>query len=80
MPSPMKHEVDFSPEGIVKLCPELALAMKVALLNRLDKSWCESEPFEVEIDVPTREEPYVYFLRVEVDPSDGQVTIERRLA
>ena len=80
MPSPMKHEVDFSPEGIVKLCPELALAMKLALLNRLDKSWCESEPFEVEIDVPMREEPYVYFLRVEVDPATRQVTIERRLS
>ena len=45
MPSLTRHEVDFS--------PELSLAMKVALLNRLDKSWRESEPFEVEIEIPS---------------------------
>lgn len=47
MPSLTRHEVDFS--------PELSLAMKVALLNRLDKSCRESEPFEVEIEIPIKE-------------------------
>ena len=67
MPRLTRHEVDFS--------PELSLAMKVALLNRLDKSWRESEPFEVEIEIPLKEHPHTYVLII----TTQQVPIERRI-
>lgn len=75
MPSLTRHEVDFSPGAVVRLCPELSLAMKVALLNRLDKSWRESEPFEVELEIPIKEHPHTYVLTI----TTQQVTIERRI-
>lgn len=71
MPRLTRHEVDFS--------PELSLAMQVALLNRLDKSWRESEPFEVEIEIPIKEHPHTYVLTIAVDLTTQQVTIERRI-
>ena len=79
MPSLTRREVGFSPEAVVSLCPELSLAMKVALLNRLDKSWRESEPFEVEIEIPIKEHPHNYVLTIAVDLTTQQVTIERRI-
>lgn len=75
----MKPEFDLSPKGIVAFCPDLPVSLRQDLLNQLEMAWDESEDFEVEIGVPMWEEPYGYFLRIEVAPSDEQVTIERRL-
>lgn len=71
---------ELSPEGIVNLCPDLPVHMRLALLNALDRVWDESEDFEVELEVPTWEEPYAYFLRVKVVPLDERFTIERSLS
>lgn len=73
-----KLEFDFSPYGIVALCPDLPQCLRFALLNQLDLAWDDTWPFEVEVEVPMWEEPYFYFLRIGVSPSDEQVTIERR--
>lgn len=75
-----KSKFELSPEGIANLCPDLSVRMRLALLNALDRDWDESEPFEVELEVPMWEEPYYYFLRVKVVPLDEQFTIERSLS
>ena len=70
-------EFKFSPEGIVDLCPDLPEYHRNMLIDTLEWAWDDCNTFEAEIEVPTREEPYAYFLRVVVDPFDEQVTIER---
>lgn len=75
-----KAKFELSPEGIVNLCTDLPVHMRLALLNALDRDWDESEDFEVEIEVPMWEEPYAYFLRVKVVPLDERFTIERSLS
>lgn len=59
------------------ICPPYFRNM---LIDQLEWTWDESDDFEVEIEVPMWEEPYAYFLRVEVSPLDERVTIERRLS
>lgn len=76
----MKPEFDLSPKGIVAFCPDLPVSLRQDLLNQLEWAWDESDDFEVEIEVPMWEEPYGYFLRVEVSPLDALITIERRLS
>lgn len=76
----MKPEFDLSPKGIVAFCPDLPVSLRQDLLNQLELAWDESEDFEVEIEVPTWEEPYGYFLRVKVFPLDARFTIERSLS
>jgi hypothetical protein len=71
---------EFSPECIAALCTDVPIHSRLAILNSLDRNWDESETFGVEIEVPLREEPYAYFLRVKVDPTDRQVTIERSIS
>lgn len=63
-----RPELRFSPEGIVALCPELTLSLRTALLNRLDGAWDDFGTFEIEFDVPIKEHPYVYLLKIVVDP------------
>lgn len=70
---PKMPELKFSPEGIVDLCPDLPEYHRNTLIDTLEWAWDDCNTFEV----PMREEPYAYFLRVEVDPFDEQVTIER---
>lgn len=70
---------EFSPEGIAALCTDVPNRSRLAILNALERNWGKSETFEVEIEVPLWEEPYAYFLRVKVDPSDKSFTIERSL-
>ena len=77
---PNKPSFKFTPEGIVDLCPNLPEYHHNMLIDALERAWDESEDFEVEIEVPMWEEPYGYFLSVEVSPLDEQVTIERRLS
>ena len=76
------HRVMFelSPEGIVAQCPDLPPYSRNLLIDQLEQAWDESDDFEVEIEVPMWEEPYAYFLRVEVSPLDARFTIERRLS
>jgi hypothetical protein len=69
-----------SPQGIVALCHDLPPYFRNLLIDQLEWAWDESDDFEVEIEVPMWEEPYAYFLRVEVSPLDARVTIERRLS
>lgn len=76
----MKPEFEISPRGIVALCRDLPECLRPALQNQLERAWNESEDFEVEIEVPMWEEPYAYFLRVEVSPLDERITIERGLS
>ena len=76
---PKMPEFKFSPEGIVDLCPDLPEYHRNILIDMLELSWVDCNTFEPEIEVPMWEEPYGYFLRVTVDPSDERVTIERRL-
>lgn len=70
-------ELKFSPEGIVDLCPDLPEYHRNMLIDTLEWAWDDCNTFEAEIEVPMREEPYAYFLRVEADPFNEQVTIER---
>ena len=77
---PKMPELMFSPEGIVDLCPDLPEYPRNILIDMLELSWDDYNTFEAEIEVPMWEEPYAYFLRVTVDPSDERVTIERRLS
>lgn len=70
---------EFSPEGIAALCTDVPIRSRHAILNALDRNWGETQTFEVEIEVPLWEEPYAYFLRVQVDPCDKSFTIERSL-
>lgn len=75
-----RPKFEFSPEGIASLCTDLPPYSRNLLIDQLEWAWDESEDFEVEIEVPMWEEPYAYFLRVEVDHSDKSFTIERRLS
>lgn len=71
----IRRGFELSPWGIVALCPDLPAYFRNLLIDQLEWAWDESEDFEV----PMREEPYTYFLRVEVAPLDARFTIERRL-
>ena len=77
---PKMPKLKFSPEGIVDLCPDLPEHLRNILIDMLELSWDDINPFEAEIEVPMGGEPYGYFLSVTVDPSDERVTIERRLS
>lgn len=75
-----KWNFELSPWGIVALCHDLPPYSRNLLIDQLEWAWDESDDFEVEIEVPMWEEPYAYFLRVEVSPLDERFTIERRLS
>lgn len=72
-----RHE--FSPWGIHRLCYDLTLTPRFAVLQELRKAWNETEPFEVKVEIPITEHPHVHILNIEVDPVTQQVTIERRV-
>lgn len=74
---PKMPKLKFTPEGIVDLCPDLPEHHRDILIDMLELSWDDCNTFKAEIEVPMWEEPYAYFLRVTVDPSDEQVIIER---
>lgn len=71
-----RHEFELSPQGIVALCHDLPPYSRNLLIDQLEWAWDESEDFEV----PMWEEPYAYFLRIEVSPLDARFTIERSLS
>ena len=73
---PKMPGLKFSPEGIVDPCPDLPEFHRNMLIDTLEWAWDGCNTFEV----PMREEPYGYFLRVTVDPFDEQVAIERRFS
>lgn len=75
-----RPKFEITPEGIVAFCHDLHPYSRNLLIDQLEWAWDESEDFEVEIEVPTWEEPYGYFLRVEVFPLDARFTIERGLS
>ena len=74
----IRRGFDFSPEGIARLCFDLSVPARLAVLNELDLAWNETEPFDVEIEIPLKEHPHTHVLTVAVDPATQQVTIERR--
>lgn len=76
---PKMPELKFSPEGIVDLCPGLPEYHRNMLIDSLEWSWDDCQPFEAEIEVPGSTEPYVYLLKIVVDLFNEQVTIERGL-
>lgn len=49
---------------------------RTMLIDSLEWSWDDCNTFEV----PRSTEPYVYLLKVTVDPLNEQVTIERSLS
>lgn len=75
-----RHEWDFafSPWGIQRLLYDLPLDQGNAVYQKLREAWNESEPFEVEVEIPLKEHPHTHVLTVAVDPTTQQVTIERR--
>lgn len=75
-----RHEWDFefSPWGIQRLFYDLPLSQCHALYMELRKAWNETEPFEVDVQIPLKEHPHTHVLTVAVDPTTQQVTIERR--
>lgn len=75
-----RPKFEITPESIVAFCNDLPLYSRNLLIAKLEWAWDESEDFEVEIEVPMWEEPYAYFLRVEVSPLDERITIERSLS
>lgn len=75
-----KPQFELTPRGIVAHCYDLPPYSRNLLIDQLEWAWDESEDFEVEIEVPMWEEPYAYFLRIEVSPLDERFTIERRLS
>lgn len=77
---PKMPELKFSPEGIVDLCPDLPEYHRNMLIDSLEWSWDDCQPFEAEIEVPRSTEPYVYLLKVTVDLFNEQVTIEGSLS
>lgn len=77
---PNKPSFKFSPEGIVDLCSDLPEHHRNILIDMLDLSWDDINPFEAKIEVPRSTEPYVYLLKVTVDLFNEQVTIERSLS
>ena len=76
-----RHECDFefSPWGIQRLLYDLPLNQGNAVYQKLREAWNESEPFEVEVEIPLKEHPHTHVLTVAVDPTTQQVTIERRV-
>jgi len=76
---PNKPSFKFSPEGIVDLCLDLPEHHRNILIDMLELSWDDINPFEAEIEVPRSTEPYVYSLKIVVDLFNEQVTIERSL-
>nr|DAD88422.1 MAG TPA: hypothetical protein [Siphoviridae sp. ctLfk13] len=73
----IRRGFDFSPEGIARLCSDLSVPVRLAVLNKLDLGWNETEPFEVEIEIPLDWHPHTHVLTVAVDTTTQQVTIER---
>lgn len=69
----------FTPGGITRLCSDLPIAARLAVLNELDRNWNETKPFEVDVKILLEEHPHVHVLTVAVDPVTQQVTIERRI-
>ncbi len=72
-----ESEFEFSPRGIQRLVSDLPLSQNRAVYTELKRSWSDSEPFEVEIEIPLKEHPHVHILNIEVEPVTQQVTIER---
>lgn len=72
-------EFSFTPEGIVRLCDGLPIAVRLAVLNELDSNWNETKSFEVDVQIPLKEHPHTHVLTIAVDPTTQQVTIERRI-
>ncbi len=75
----IRRGFDFSPEGIVRLCSDLSVPAHLAVLSELDLAWNETEPFEVEVEIPLDWHPHTHVLTVAVDPTTQQATIERRI-
>lgn len=75
----IRRGFDLSPEGIARLCFDLSAPVRLAVLNELDLAWNETEPFEVEVEIPLDWHPHTHILTVAVDPTTQQVTIERRI-
>lgn len=46
----IRRGFDFSPEGIARLCSDLSVPVRLAVLNKLDLGWNETEAFEAEIE------------------------------
>lgn len=76
-----RYEWDFAfpPWGIQRLLYDLPLDQGNAVYQKLREAWNETEPFEVEVEIPLKEHPHVHILNIEVDPVTQQVTIERRV-
>lgn len=76
-----RHEWDFefSPWGIQRLFYDLPLSQTHSIYTELKRVWNETEPFEVEVEIPLKEHPHTHVLTVAVDPTTQQVTIERRV-
>ena len=76
-----RHEWDFefSPWGIQRLFYDSPLNTDMTILRKLEEAWNETEPFEVEVEIPLKEYPHTHILNIEVDTVTQQVTIERRV-
>ena len=74
-----RREFDLSPEGIARLCSDLSVPVRLAVLQELRNAWNETEPFEVEVEIPLDWHPHTHVLTVAVDPTTQQVNIERRI-
>lgn len=72
-------DFEFSPWGIHRLCYDLTFTPRFAVLQELKRAWNETEPFEVNIEMPLTEHPHVHILNIAVDPTTQQVNIERRI-
>ena len=72
-------EFEFSPLGIQRLFYDLPLSQRYAVLQELKRAWNETEPFEVEIEIPLDWHPHTHVITVAVDTTTQQVTIERRI-
>lgn len=72
-------EFEFSPWGIQRLFYDLPLYQGHAIYMELKRAWNESEPFEVNVEIPLKEHPHVHMLNIAVDPITKQVTIERKV-
>ena len=72
-------EFEFSPWGIQRLFYDLPLSQSHAIYMELKRAWNESEPFEVNIEIPLKEHPHVHMLNIAVDPITKQATIERKV-
>lgn len=70
-------DFEFSPWGIQRLFDDLSLTHRFAVLQELRRAWNETEPFEVNIEIPLTEHPHVHILNIAVDPTTQQVNIER---